>query len=91
MESSYWNAAASFETGPLSLAAGYFVGTFDFGLMAPVESTFENISLTADYKVAPGLGAYAEIDLITDEPVDGLAPYLNNDATIFILGINASF
>jgi len=91
MESSYWDVAASFETGPLYLSAGYFASTFDYGQMAPVEGTFETIALTADYTMAPGLGVYAEIDLISDEPVGGLAPFLNNDVTLFIMGANISF
>ena len=67
------------------------MSTLDLGSFIPFESTYEHIALTADYTVAPGLGVYAEIDLITDEPIDGLVPELNNDATIFIMGANVSF
>ena len=94
-ESSYWNVAASFETGPLYLSAGYFSSTREFtGNGAGWEdSTFETISVTADYSMAPGLGVYAEIDMITDEIIGGCdgAAYCNNDATIFIAGMNVSF
>ncbi len=65
-ESSYWNVAASFETGALYLSAGYFSSTREFTDDTP-DSTFETIALTADYTLAPGLGVYAEIDLISDE------------------------
>ncbi len=91
MDSSYWNVAASFETGPLYLSAGYMASTLDLGNAVPAESTLETIALTADYTMAPGLGVYAEIDLISDEPVDGQLPVLTNDATIFIMGANVSF
>jgi len=95
-ETSYWNVAASFETGPIYLSAGYMASTLEgpsFG-----DSTFEVISLTADYSVAPGLGVYAEFDLISDEMAGGNFPIaiptgvsLSNDATIFIAGANVSF
>ena len=86
--------AASFETGPLYLSAGYFTSEREwtgdnFWFSEP--STFENIALTADYTMAPGLGVYAEIDMISDELLDGVAPELTNDTTLFIAGMNVSF
>ncbi len=101
-ENSYWNVAAGFETGPLYLSAGYFSATHDFTagtLINSPDSTFENIALTADYTAAPGLGFYAEIDLISSER-QGNDPstciiagvqYCANDATVFIMGANVSF
>jgi hypothetical protein len=85
-ESSYWNVAASFETGPIYLSAGYFVSTYEYN--GGTEDEFSNISLTADYTVAPGLGVYAEVDLIDD---DGAGTANDNDATVVILGANVSF
>ena len=86
IESSYWNVAASFETGPIYLSAGYMASSLEG---TGWEDTFETISLTADYTVAPGLGVYAEIDLISDE-LD-FTPAITNDATLFIMGANVSF
>ncbi len=98
MESSYWDVAASFETGPMYFSAGYFVGTTDW---MDVESTYSHLALTADYTVAPGLGVYAEINMISDELMDGQMPfnvgsqgadrYLTNDVTSLVLGANISF
>jgi predicted porin len=75
-ESSYWSVAAGFETGSMYFALGYFSSAREFnGPAAAVwgmdDSTMETISLTADYTAAPGLGFYAEIDLITDEYFGG--------------------
>ncbi|MCK5274877.1 MAG: porin, partial [Alphaproteobacteria bacterium] len=86
VESSYWNVAASFETGPIYLAAGYMASSLEG---TGFEDTMETISLTADYSVAPGLAVYGEIDLISDEY--DLGPTVTNDATIFIVGANVSF
>jgi len=88
IETSYWNVAGSFETGPLYLAAGYMESTNENTI---ADSTFSMLSFTADYSVAPGLGVYAEIDLVEDEQLGGLVPILDNDATIFIAGVNISF
>ncbi len=98
-ESSYWDVAAAFETGPFYFSAGYFVGTFDLDRFA--ESTYEHIALTADYTVAPGLGVYAEINMISDELIDGSLPWdpgsiqadglLTNDTTSLVIGANVSF
>jgi hypothetical protein len=95
-ESSYWNVAVSFETGPLYLSAGYFASTMEYGGAGPLfadDSTYEHIALTADYSVAPGLGIYAEIDLIEDDigGSDCVFGCGDSDATVFIAGANVSF
>ena len=88
VESSYWDVAASFETGPIYLSAGYFASERTISNDgAPGDSTFTTVSLTADYSVAPGLGVYAEIDLIEDEYFG----IFTNDATVLIMGANVSF
>ena len=85
VESSYWDVAASFETGPIYLSVGYLASTVE---TPGGDAEFTNIALTADYTVAPGLGVYAEVDLIEDDPLGTL---FDNDATIIILGANVSF
>ena len=96
-DSSYWDVAASFETGPIYLSAGYFSSVRSYsGPGANYDdSTFETIALTADYTMAPGLGVYAEIDLISED-LDISDVYCQgsgceNDATLFIAGANISF
>jgi hypothetical protein len=94
VETSYWNVAASFETGPIYLSAGYMASTLDSGNWGFGESTFDVIALTADYTVAPGLGVYAEVDMISDEILDAhpdVAANWSNDTTLFIVGANVSF
>jgi len=95
-ESYFWDVAASFETGPMYFAAGYFVGVKEIDYFG--DSTYEHIALTADYTVAPGLGVYAEINLISDELVDALGPAItdadetnSHDTTSMVIGANISF
>ena len=95
-ESSYWDVAASFETGPMYFSVGYFSSVREYtgsNWGTREDSTFETIALTADYSVAPGLGVYAEVDMITDEIEGGCDgdPDCSNDATLFIAGMNISF
>ena len=86
---SYWDVAAAFETGPLYLSAGYFEGTVEAASgVTNYENTFTTIALTADYTMAPGLGVYAEVDMIDD---DQNGTNIDNSATIFIAGMNVSF
>ncbi len=94
VETSYWNAAAAFETGAMKFSAGYFVGTNELPPSpgADIDIQYTHIALTADYTVAPGLGVYAEVNLIEDEiwNIDD-SEVNSNDTTAVILGINASF
>ncbi len=82
-ESSYWNVAASFETGPLYISAGYFDSTMDY---RDLDLGYSHIALTADYTVAPGLGVYAEINFIEDD-----WDLLSHETTSLVAGANVSF
>ncbi|MBE9558896.1 MAG: porin, partial [Proteobacteria bacterium] len=87
-ESSYWDVAASFETGPIYLSAGYYASVYDY--VGGAQDEFTNIALTADYTVAPGLGVYADITMIDDKEDTGFSP-VDQSATTLILGANISF
>ncbi|MBE9555863.1 MAG: porin [Proteobacteria bacterium] len=99
IETSYWNVAAGFETGPMYFSAGYFASTLEHDIPGWDDSTYEHIALTADYTVAPGLGVYAEINMISDELLGGSRLYstdetwfsLANDTTSLVVGANISF
>jgi outer membrane protein OmpU len=84
IETSYWDVAASFETGPMYFSVGYFAGLQEETGVADAE--FSDIALTADYSVAPGLGVYAEVDLLSSEQGT-----VSNDGTVIIAGANVSF
>jgi len=82
-ETSYWNVAAGFETGPLYLSAGYIAWTYTNIIAAgDVEPTA--ISVSADYTVAPGLTGYVEYTSYdSDQPA--------SDASVIIAGVNLGF
>jgi len=82
-ESSYWNVAASFETGPIYLSAGYIARTYELSGSPDWEPAA--FALTADYSVAPGLGVYAEY---TSYDSDSTPSF---DANVIIAGANVSF
>ncbi len=86
----YWNVAASYERGPLYLSVGAFKSHFVYGWDVLGRDDFLNVSLTADYSVAPGLGVYAEIDLIEDEQDLG-DEAVDNATTVVIMGVKMSF
>jgi len=84
---SYWNVGVGYTAGPIYVSAGYAAYTMENGAQ---EATRDVISLTADYSVAPGLTAYGEV-VMSSEDVDVISPLLSNDATIIILGASLSF
>ncbi len=84
-ETSYWNAAASWESGPMSFAAGYFAGNLDTNFRG-IELNYTHIALTADYTMAPGLGVYAEVNVIEEE-----IWFISHETTSFVIGANVSF
>ncbi|MBE9557345.1 MAG: porin, partial [Proteobacteria bacterium] len=94
IETAYWNVAAGFETGPMYFSVGYFSSWAEVSGFE--DSTYDHIALTADYTVAPGLGVYAEINMISEELLGGTPPTddgvsLSNDTTSLVLGANISF
>ena len=86
--STYWNAAASYRSGRVDLAAGDFESRLDWGAVGPWESIFTITSVTADYSAAPGLGIYAELDLVEDQSYTSATV---NNAIAVILGARVSF
>lgn len=82
--SSYFDVGASFSQGPIGVAVGYLSSTYEFN--AGGEDTYSHIALTADYSMAPGLGVYAEIALVSSE-----TGVTTNDGTGITVGANVSF
>ncbi len=85
-ETSYYNVAASFESGPFTVAAGYHVYTFS----AATDVDVSTISIAGSYSVAPGLSVYANLDL---QDIDGatIGTVVDPSATVFIAGVSVSF
>ncbi len=86
-ESSYWNAAVGFTSGPIYASLGYMASTWEDGGTG-LEDEYTHLAVSVDYTVAPGLTAYAEYSSISSE-IGGVTP--SNDGSGFILGMNLSF
>jgi outer membrane protein OmpU len=85
-DSDYWTVGAAYETGPFGASVTYMDSTFDLGA---TKNTFQNISVGVDYKLAPGLTPYAEVNFLEFD--QGGATTNDNDATVFIAGTQLSF
>ena len=96
----FWEVAGGYSTGPFSIGIGYYVGEKDNGAaFGGGTDEIEIFSITGQYSLAPGLAIYSEINFI-DEDVDSLSrdddgnpgpANLDNDGTVFMLGVSASF
>jgi hypothetical protein len=77
----YWTAGASYETGPFGVSVTYLdseAGTTDFN----------NVSVGADYQLAPGLVPYVEANFFSLDPAGTAA---DNDGTIVLVGTELTF
>jgi len=81
----YWTAGAAYVYGPFGASVTYLNSQLDTGA---THDDFSNLSIGADYKLAPGLTPYAEVSFVEIDPT-GTAD--DNDATVFIAGTQVSF
>jgi len=96
----YWTVGGAYEYGPFGASLTYLNSQFDCGLGAFTGNTtncqvagkdkFDNISLGADYKLAPGLTPYAEISWY-DENAATDVPSDKNKGYVGILGTQLNF
>ena len=84
-DNDYWTLGAAYETGPFGASVTYLDSTYDNGT---THNDFSNLSFSTDYKLAPGLTPYAEVDIIKVDPTGTVD---DNDATVFLLGTQVQF
>jgi len=84
-DSNYWTLGAAYEYGPFGASVTYLNSTVDLGA---TENEFSNLSIGADYKLAPGLTPYAEVSFVE---LDTAVVANRNDATVFIAGTQIAF
>jgi len=85
----YWTLGGAYEYGPFGVSVTYLDSKYDTGLLATGgKNNFRNTSIGTDYKLAPGLTPYAEVNFINEDA--GLAAE-DNTATVFIAGTQLSF
>lgn len=77
----FWTAGIAYENGPLGLSATYFDSD-------AAGNAFNNIALSADYQLAPGLMPYAEVSFFE---FDEAGTPIDNEGTVFLTGAMVSF
>lgn len=86
-DSHYWTIGGAYEYGPFGVSVTYLDSEYDVAGVG--ENEFDNLSIGADYKLAPGLTPYAEISFFDQNAVGG--GLNDNDGTVFILGTALNF
>lgn len=95
----YWTVGGAYEYGPFGVSVTYLNSTADCGLAtaaagltsqcgAAGKNDFDNISVGADYKLAPGLTPYAEISWYDQDAVTTAA---DNKGYVGIVGTQLNF
>lgn len=77
----FWNAGLGYETGPFGVSVEYFTSEAN-------TTDFDNIIVGADYKLAPGLVPYIEVNFFDIDPA-GTA--LDNEGTAVLAGTQLNF
>ena len=80
----FFTLGAAYEHGPYGISVTYIDSSFD---TVAGDNDFENIVVSADYQLAPGLTPYAEISFF-DAESDVVA---DNDGTVFLFGTQLNF
>lgn len=81
----YWTVGGAYAYGPFGVSVTYLDSEVDTGATS---NDFSNLSIGADYKLAPGLTPYAEVSFVDVDPV-GIVN--DNNATVFIAGTQLAF
>lgn len=83
-EVSYWTAGAAYETGPFGVSVTYLDSEAD---LAARTDEFTNLSVGADYALAPGLTPYVEASFFEAD----LGTSGTNDGSVVLVGTQLNF
>ena len=83
----------AYEFGPFAASVTYYDSTVEHGKIATTpDAEFRNVSVGADYKLAPGLMPYVEVSFFeTDNGVADTATTVDNNGSVFIVGTQLTF
>lgn len=85
VEGEYYDAAIAFETGPFGVSVGYLASELG-------TNEFTNISVGADYELAPGLVPYVEVNFFEAEDGTGAGNTItDNEGTVVLVGTQLVF
>ena len=87
--SDYWTLGAAYEFGPFAASVTYFESEVENLTAGDRDAELSNLSIGADYQLAPGLVPYVEVSFFdTDSNGEDSA---DNDGTVFIVGTQLNF
>ncbi len=86
-DSHYWTVGGAYEHGPYGVSVTYLSSEYDNGGTL-ADNDFDNIVVGADYKLAPGLTPYAEVNFFD---YDAVGTANDNEGTVFLLGTQLNF
>lgn len=81
-DADFWNVGLGVEQGPFAASVTYLDSD-------NANNEFSNVSVGADYKLAPGLVPYVEVNFFELDP-SGVA-VAENDGTVFLIGTELTF
>lgn len=89
----YWTLGGAYEFGPFGASVTYYNSTLEHGTSATAaDAEFNNLSIGADYKLAPGLMPYVEVSFFDSENnIADTATTVDNKGTVFIVGTQLTF
>lgn len=91
-ELDYWTLGGAYEFGPFATSITYFSSEVKNGTAANLDNEFTNLSIGADYQLAPGLVPYVEVSFFdTDDNVADTSTTTDNDGTVIIVGTELTF
>lgn len=83
----YWTAGIAYEQEAFATSATYMES--EIGNGSDLNAKFKNLSIGADYKLAPGLLPYVEVNFF--ETKDNDSSTIDNEGTVFLVGTELSF
>ena len=80
-DTDFWNVGLGYETGPFGASVSYFTSTAG-------TTDFDNVIVGADYKLAPGLVPYVEVNFFD---IDATGTASDNKGTAVLAGTQLTF
>lgn len=89
-EAGFWTLGAGYEFGPFAASVTYLNSKAeDDSAGTSHKNTFKNVSVGADYKLAPGLVPYVEVSFFDTN--DKVSTTTDNDGSVVIVGTQLTF
>jgi len=86
-EADYWTLGGAYEFGPFGTSVTYMSSTIENQGAAGNDAEFSNLSVGADYQLAPGLVPYVEVNFFqTEDDIVDTATAVDNEGTVFLVG-----